>query len=105
MAAAKGIGGKKRGSLVGGQNDNMAIGARKAFEEILSGVEGERWPTLPYTGCDASPRAGQEWLRTGLLPASVFLPPTAGVAVAPLVQAIQNKKQAPLRKQPAPASY
>ncbi len=92
-------------SLVAGQNDNMAIGARKAFEEILSGEERERWSTLPYTGCDASPRAGQEWLRTGLLKASVFLPPTAGVAVETMVQAIQTKKQPPLRKQLAPESY
>ncbi len=94
-----------RVSLVAGQNDNMAIGARKAFEEILSGEERERWSTLPYTGCDASPRAGQEWLRTGLLTASVFLPPTAGVAVETLVQAIQTKKQPPLRKQLTPESY
>ncbi len=92
-------------SLVAGQNDNMAIGARKAFEEILSGEERERWSTLPYTGCDASPRAGQEWLRTGLLTASVFLPPTAGVAVETFVQAIQTKKQPPLRKQLTPESY
>ncbi len=92
-------------SLVAGQNDNMAMGARKAFEEILSGEELERWSSLPYTGCDASPRAGQEWLRTGLLTASVFLPPTAGVAVETLVQAIQTKKQAPLRTQLAPESY
>jgi ribose transport system substrate-binding protein len=92
-------------SLVAGQNDNMAIGARKAFEEILSGEERERWSTLPYTGCDASPRAGQEWLRTGLLKASIFLPPTAGVAVDMMAQAIQNKKQPPLRKQLTPTSY
>ncbi len=92
-------------SLVAGQNDNMAIGARKAFEKILSGEERERWSALPYTGCDASPRAGREWLRTGLLTASVFLPPTAGVAVETLAQAIQTKKQPPLRKQLAPESY
>jgi ribose transport system substrate-binding protein len=92
-------------SLVAGQNDNMAIGARKAFEEILNGEERERWSALPYTGCDASPRAGREWLRKGLLTASVFLPPTAGVAVETLVRAIQTKKQPPLRKQLAPESY
>jgi ribose transport system substrate-binding protein len=92
-------------SLVAGQNDNMAIGARTAFEEILTGEERERWSSLPYTGCDASPRAGREWLRKGLLTASVFLPPTAGVAVETLVLAIQTKKQAPLRKQLAPESY
>ena len=45
-------------SLVAGQNDNMAIGARKALEEILSDEERERWSSVPYTGCDAGPRAG-----------------------------------------------
>jgi len=39
------------------------------------------------------------------LTASVFLPPTAGVAVETLVQAIQTKKQPPLRKQLTPESY
>src|SRR5258708_32762138 len=92
-------------SLVAGQNDNMAIGARKAFEEILSGEERERWSSLPYTGCGASPRAGQAWLRAGLLAASVFLPPTAGVAPYTLGQAIHTNKQPPLRKQLAPESY
>jgi len=92
-------------SLVAGQNDNMAIGARKAFEETLSGEERERWSTLPYTGCDASPRAGQEWIRKGLLRASIFLPPTAGVAIETMAQAIQTKKQPHLCKQLIPASY
>jgi len=94
-----------RVSLVAGQNDNMAMGARRAFEETLSGEERERWSTLPYTGCDASPRAGQEWIRTGLLTASILLPPTEGVAVETMAQAIQTKKQPHLCRQLTPASY
>jgi ribose transport system substrate-binding protein len=92
-------------SLVAGQNDNMAIGARRAFEETLRGEERERWSALPYTGCDASPRAGQEWIRTGLLTASIFLPPTAGVAIETMVQAIRTKNQPQFRKQLTPVSY
>jgi len=92
-------------SLIAGQNDNMAIGARKAFEQTLSGEERERWSTLPYTGCDASPRAGKEWIRKGLLTASIFLPPTAGVAVERMAQAIESKKQPQLCEQLTPTSY
>jgi ribose transport system substrate-binding protein len=91
-------------SLVAGQNDNMAVGARRAFE-TLSGEGRERWSTLPCTGCDASPKAGQAWIRTGLLTASIFLPPTAGVAIETMAQAIQTKKQPQLCKQLTPASY
>ncbi|MGO9641121.1 MAG: sugar ABC transporter substrate-binding protein [Candidatus Acidiferrales bacterium] len=92
-------------SLIAGQNDNMAIGARRAFESILSGEERERWCRLPFTGCDASPRAGQEWIRAGLLTASIFMPPTAGLAIETMAQAIQTKKQPPLRKQLSPTSF
>lgn len=92
-------------NLVAGQNDNMAMGARKAFEQTLSGEQRERWSTVPYTGCDASPRAGKEWIRKGLLTASIFLPPTAGVALERIAQAIQTKKQPRLCEQLTPSSY
>ena len=93
-----------RVDLVAGQNDDMAIGARRAFDEQLTGDERERWLNLPYTGCDASSGAGAEWIRQGLLTASVFLPPTAGLAVEGLARAIQGKSQPVLRQQIAPLS-
>jgi ribose transport system substrate-binding protein len=93
-----------RVDLVAGQNDDMAIGARRAFEDALSGDERERWSSLPYTGCDASSGAGGEWIRRGLLTASVFLPPTAGLALETLVKSIQGKTQPPLQQQIAPVS-
>jgi ribose transport system substrate-binding protein len=94
-----------RVGLVAGQNDDMAMGARKAFEDALEGEERDRWSRLPYTGCDASSGAGQEWIRQGLLTASVFMPPTAGVAVETLVRTMQTKMPAPLRHQMSPVSY
>lgn len=91
--------------LVAGQNDDMARGARKAFEDAFSGEELERWSKLPYTGCDASTGAGQEWIRQGTLTASVFMPPTAGLAVETFARALQSKTPAPLKQQITPRSY
>lgn len=93
-----------RVDLVAGQNDDMAMGARRAFEEAMSGEARALWASLPYTGCDASSGAGAEWIRRGSLAASVFLPPTAGLALESLTQAIEGKVQPPLRQQIAPAS-
>jgi len=92
-------------SLIAGQNDEMAKGARHALEDAFQGQERERWMKLPYTGCDASSLAGKEWIRQGMLAASVFLPPTAGLAVEAFARAIQSKTQPPLRQQIAPRSF
>lgn len=78
--------------LVGAQDDAMAMGARKAFEELPNEMERERWLKIPFTGCDGLPKTGQSWIRSGMLTASVFVPPNAGQAIEMLVQAIQNKK-------------
>ena len=37
--------------LVGAQDDSMAMGARKAFQEISNEAERSRWLSLPFTGC------------------------------------------------------
>ena len=78
--------------LVGAQDDSMAIGARKAFQEITNESERDRWLKLPFTGCDGLPKTGQAWVRSGLLTATIFIPPNAGQAIEMLAQAIQNGK-------------
>jgi ribose transport system substrate-binding protein len=90
--------------LVGAQDDAMAMGARKAFEEIPNEMERERWLKIPFTGCDGLPKTGQSWIRSGMLTASVFVPPNAGQAIEMLVQAIQNKKRPPERVLTVPTS-
>jgi len=83
--------------LIGAQDDSMAVGARRAFEELTNESEKERWLSLPYTGCDGLPKTGQSWVRSGLLAATVFVPPNAGEAIEMLVNASQSQKPIPER--------
>jgi len=88
---------KARIDLVLSQNDAMAIGARKAFQEVGNEVERERWLSLPFLGVDGVPKTGQAWVRSGLLRATVLTPPNAGVAMEMLAAALQHKKPQPER--------
>jgi ABC-type sugar transport system substrate-binding protein len=83
--------------MVSAQDDSMAMGARDAFKELTNEDERERWLKLPFTGCDGLPKTGQAWVRSGLLAATVFVPPNAGQAVEMLFDAIQNRKMPPER--------
>jgi len=90
--------------LIGAQDDSMAVGARKAFEELPNEVDRERFLKLPFTGCDGLPKTGQAWVRSGLLTATVFVPPNTGQAIEMFVQAIQQKKRPPERVLTVPTS-
>ena len=90
--------------LIAAQDDSMAVGARKAFEEIPNEGDRERWLKLPFTGCDGLPKTGQAWVRSGLLAATVFVPPNAGQAIEMFVQAIEQKKRPPERVFTVPSS-
>ena len=90
--------------LVAAQDDSMAIGARKAFEELINESEKERWLRLPYTGCDGLPKTGQAWVKEGRLAATVFVPPNAGQAIEMLFHAFQNKRPVPERVLTVPVS-
>jgi len=81
--------------LVAAQDDSMAIGARKAFQELPAEVERDRWLSLPFLGCDGLPNTGQSWVRSGLLTATIFIPPNTGQAIEMLVDAFQNGKIPP----------
>jgi ribose transport system substrate-binding protein len=78
--------------LIAAQDDSMAIGARKAFQELPSEVERDRWLSLPFLGCDGLPNTGQSWVRSGLLTATIFIPPNTGQAIEMLVDALQSGK-------------
>jgi ribose transport system substrate-binding protein len=90
--------------LIAAQDDSMALGARKAFQEELSLQARERWLKLPYIGCDGLPESGQTWVRRGLLTATIFVPPNAGTALEMLVQAIQSGTMPVERSTIAPVS-
>lgn len=90
--------------LIAGQDDSMAIGARKAFEELPDETEKERWLSLPFLGCDGLPKTGQAWLKSGLLTATIFIPPNAGQAIEMLADALKQRKQPPERVLTEPVS-
>jgi ribose transport system substrate-binding protein len=79
------------------QNDAMAIGVRKAFQELKDETERDRWLAIPYLGCDGVPKTGQSWVRSGLLTATIFTPPTAGQALEILADVLENKRSYPDR--------
>jgi ribose transport system substrate-binding protein len=83
--------------LVAAQDDSMAIGARKAFQELGSELEKERWLKIPYLGCDGLPKTGQAWVRSGVLTATIFIPPNTGQAIEMMADALQNGKVLPER--------
>lgn len=76
------------------QDDSMAIGARKAFEESPHQLR-ESWLQIPFLGCDGMPDTGQEWVRSGLLTATVLSPPTAPVAIDLIARFIHHGTMPP----------
>ena len=83
-------------NLIGAQDDSMAMGARKAFQELAAERERQRWLSLPFTGCDGQPATGQAWVNEGSLAATVYIPPNAGQAIEILAAAIQSGTQPPV---------
>jgi len=81
--------------LIAAQDDSMAMGARKAFQELASESDRERWLSLPFLGCDGLPNTGQSWVRSGLLTATIFIPPNTGQAMEMLADALQKGKMPP----------
>jgi ribose transport system substrate-binding protein len=75
------------------QDDSMAMGARKAFEESVLGPAA--WQQIPFLGCDGMPITGQEWVRRGLLAATVLSPPTAPVAIELIARFLRHGTMPP----------
>jgi ribose transport system substrate-binding protein len=90
--------------LIAAQDDAMALGARKAFQELSDEVARDRWLRLSFTGCDGLPKTGQAWLKKGLLTATIFVPPNTGKALEMLVQAVHSGSMPPERTLTTPAS-
>jgi ribose transport system substrate-binding protein len=81
---------QNRIDLIAGQDDGMALGARKAFQELPDTAARQRWLSLPFIGCDGLPKTGQAWVKRGLLTATIFAGPNTGQALEMLVKALQT---------------
>jgi ribose transport system substrate-binding protein len=91
--------------LIAAQDDAMALGARKAFQDLPDTAARDRWLSIPYTGCDGLPKTGQAWVKRGLLAASVFVPPNVGRAMEMLVHAVNTGTMPPERTLTVPVSF
>jgi ribose transport system substrate-binding protein len=91
--------------MIACQNDDMAAGARRAFEDLADLNERDTWLRLPITGCDGVPRSGQEWVRQKRLAATVISPPIAGDAIQLLASSLRSGSQPPERTLIAPSSF
>ncbi len=89
--------GKTQIDLVGGQNDVMAMGARKVFATLTNLEERDRWVKIPYVGVDGLPKTGQSWVRDGSLTATIVVPANAGQAIRLLAEALQSGRTVPER--------
>jgi ABC-type sugar transport system substrate-binding protein len=86
------------------QNDSMAIGARKALAD-LTDKDRELWANTPFTGCDGVTKTGQEWVRRGLLKATIITAPAAGIALEILAKAVHSGSLPPDRTLIPPKSF
>jgi ABC-type sugar transport system substrate-binding protein len=87
------------------QNDDMAVGARRAFDEVTNMEERDAWLRLPITGCDGVPKSGQNWVKQNRLAATVVAPPVVGDALELLAAAMRTGSQPPERTVVAPESF
>jgi ABC-type sugar transport system substrate-binding protein len=83
--------------VVGCQYDGIAMGARKAFQQLPDLAERERWLGLPFTGIDGLPGEGQAWVDQGPLTATVIAGITTRMAVELATKALTGGVQPPER--------
>jgi ribose transport system substrate-binding protein len=76
--------------VIAAHDDSMAIGARKAFQEIADANLRSRWLKVPFLGIDGVRKTGQAWVQQGLLSATVVVPTNAGQAIELLSHALST---------------
>lgn len=79
--------------MVVGQNDDMAMGARKAFQEQADPEVRDKRLSLPFSGCDGLPKTGQAFVRSGLFAATIVIPPNTRVAMEIFADSVRAGKQ------------
>jgi len=79
--------------LIGCQYDGIAMGARKAFQELADPVERNQWLQLPFTGIDGLPQEGQAWVDQASLTATVIAGTTTRLALQMAATALQTGTQ------------
>jgi ribose transport system substrate-binding protein len=87
-----------------GQSDLIALGARRAFQELSNVALRGRWLSLPFLGVNGL-KVGQNAVRRRELASTVAIPPSTVPAIEMLVQAYRNGQPAPRVTFVRPSSY
>ena len=87
------------------QNDAMAIGARRALQEVAGLMNRPELAQLPVLGCDGLPDVGRKLVDTGELAGTIILPSPAITAIDTLVQALETQRLPPVQVLLAPQAY
>jgi ABC-type sugar transport system substrate-binding protein len=87
------------------QNDDMAMGARRALGEITDFGERQAWLEKPLLGCDGLPEKGQQHVRAGLMSATIVTPAVAGLALEAYCKFREDGKPIPERTSAIPVSF
>jgi ABC-type sugar transport system substrate-binding protein len=92
-------------SAIVSQNDAMAVGARRAFNELADSAERLKWLHLPLLGVDGLPETGQKYVQRKLLTATVVTPPVAGIALELFAKSSREGQPLPARHLVGSQSY
>jgi ribose transport system substrate-binding protein len=76
--------------LVAAQDDSMAVGAKKAFQDLADNAAKDKFWGLSYLGIDGVRTTGQAWVRRGILTATVIVPTNADQGIEMLAHAVQT---------------
>lgn len=76
--------------LIAAQDDSMAMGAKKAFQELTNPAMRDRWLGVPFLGIDGVKATGQAWVQQGRLAATVIVPTNTGKAIELLAHALHT---------------
>jgi ribose transport system substrate-binding protein len=76
--------------LIAAQDDSMAVGAKKAFQDLADNAAKDKFWGLPYLGIDGVRTTGQAWVRRGILTATVIVPTNSDQGIAMLAHAVQT---------------
>lgn len=90
---------------VAAQDDSMALGARKAFQEIHDLALRDRWLAIPFLGIDGMPKTGQADVRRGLLAATIIVPTNTGTGIELLARALNSGVNPPEKTLTAAQSF
>jgi ABC-type sugar transport system substrate-binding protein len=90
--------------LVGGQNDQIAAGSRRALMGHADPERRREWAVLRYTGVDGLPEGGKRMVERGELAATIVCPSNAGPAVGLVARFLEGRPGPPELVLP-PLSY